>query len=388
MNPGRPQTSGLCGICWRLQVVRGNTARRWPLDGGRGSSGPEVRPADEGALPREHPGGVPGEGRASRAGCRRRRGGAQQVTQQPREGTEEAEGRRDEPGGAAERLGAAPGADPAPLRAAPLNHTERVAALHAHILKWSTIGLDLQEIARRTEGLNNKDLCALVKAASWEAADLGDDGVYMKHFEQRWRQVPGCAAVGACTVCRTAPAGVQCGGRCGRCWREAFEQAQKRVRQVAQQPREGTEEAHKCLGRKGFKRVVFQRLDLDRDGRLRSLELLPFARAMGFVGSDEDWAEDYELFCAEIACSKEAGLSEGDFGAMVDDKRQPSCFGYSTNGELWRFLRQVPGARCAAGPDGGPRTAESRSDGSVEPAGASAAAAEGVPVPDSDGEFS
>ena len=94
-----------------------------------------------------------------------------------------------------------------------------------------------------------------------------------------------------------------------------------------------------ALDRQGLKRAVFRRLDLDCDGRLRCLELLPFVRTMGYAGSDEDWAEEYEFLCADSACSKEAGFSERGFGAMVDDTWGQGW--YYTEDDFRYFLGQI-----------------------------------------------
>lgn len=64
---------------------------------------------------------------------------------------------------------------------------------------------------------------------------------------------------------------------------------------------------------------LFDACDVDGDKMLTSVELLRFAKCVGFPGSDEDWEEEYVGLCEDCGASPPAGLNFKGFRAIVDD---------------------------------------------------------------------
>lgn len=76
--------------------------------------------------------------------------------------------------------------------------------------------------------------------------------------------------------------------------------------------------------------------DEDKDGVFKCPEMVRLARCVGFDGSVEDFAEDYEQICISRGCKPDNGLSEAAIMAMLDDQSDDGC--YLSTDELAKVL--------------------------------------------------
>jgi len=96
--------------------------------------------------------------------------------------------------------------------------------------------------------------------------------------------------------------------------------------------------------RVSLKQKLFEMWDQDRDGHLKTFELLKLARATGFDGTEEEWSsEEYLRMCEEQGSSPAEGLSEANVMALLDDESDSGC--YFTDQELFTMLHEA----CAGG---------------------------------------
>lgn len=72
--------------------------------------------------------------------------------------------------------------------------------------------------------------------------------------------------------------------------------------------------------RQGTLRALFNKFDVDGDGHLNQLEMGRFAERAGFIGSDENWPETYQLMCSECGCDTTAGIDLAQFTKLVDEE--------------------------------------------------------------------
>lgn len=101
--------------------------------------------------------------------------------------------------------------------------------------------------------------------------------------------------------------------------------------------------------RQSLKKRIFRRCDKDGDGHLKKAEMRDLAGLVGFDGSDEEWAEEYEKLCSEHGIDPHAGVPESAVMALLDDESDSGC--YCTDKELMQLLGEAPSA---AAPRRGP----------------------------------
>eukprot|EP00930_Biecheleria_cincta_P092427 TRINITY_DN8233_c0_g1_i1.p1 TRINITY_DN8233_c0_g1~~TRINITY_DN8233_c0_g1_i1.p1 ORF type:complete len:2246 (+),score=491.91 TRINITY_DN8233_c0_g1_i1:182-6919(+) len=103
--------------------------------------------------------------------------------------------------------------------------------------------------------------------------------------------------------------------------------------------------------RRELLRAVFNGLDTDCDGCLSAKEMRPFATHTGFDGSDQDWADEFELLCAESGSAQ--GVNLMHFEKLVNDSSDDGC--YCTSDELKSLLGKLPRQPPATAKPSGPR---------------------------------
>lgn len=91
--------------------------------------------------------------------------------------------------------------------------------------------------------------------------------------------------------------------------------------------------------RKALVKAVFEKLDIDTDGCLRSQELNIFGQHTGFDGNDQEWEQEYVALCEQAGCRPSDGLGLEDFTALVDDDSDKGC--YCDDAELRSMLTSL-----------------------------------------------
>jgi len=83
-------------------------------------------------------------------------------------------------------------------------------------------------------------------------------------------------------------------------------------------------------------RQLFRACDSDNDGLLDEVEMRSFAVHVGFDGSNEEWAAEYKLLCAEKQCS---GVNMKLFEKLANDNSENGC--HCTDEQLQTILTKL-----------------------------------------------
>jgi len=83
-------------------------------------------------------------------------------------------------------------------------------------------------------------------------------------------------------------------------------------------------------------RQVFRACDTDNDGMLDEVEMRSFAVHVGFEGSNEEWAQEYKLLCAEKQTS---GVNMKLFEKLANDNSENGC--HCTDDQLQTILTKL-----------------------------------------------
>jgi len=83
--------------------------------------------------------------------------------------------------------------------------------------------------------------------------------------------------------------------------------------------------------------VVFRSCDTNSDGFLNAQEMCPFARHIGFEGSDEEWGKEFATLCTENGSTAQLGIDVGLFIKLVEDSSDSGC--YCTSKELRAMVK-------------------------------------------------
>ncbi|CAK0889172.1 unnamed protein product [Prorocentrum cordatum] len=68
--------------------------------------------------------------------------------------------------------------------------------------------------------------------------------------------------------------------------------------------------------------AIFQRLDVDKDGKLNPGEMRRFAEQQDFDGTDEEWAEAYKELCTEKGRDPAQGVNLELFTQLLNDESE------------------------------------------------------------------
>jgi len=79
-------------------------------------------------------------------------------------------------------------------------------------------------------------------------------------------------------------------------------------------------------GRSGVVRAVFHACDLDSDGYLNRQEMKNIVVHVGFKGSHEEWAREYQAMCAENGADPVQGIDLVLLERLVNDSSETGCY--------------------------------------------------------------
>lgn len=88
--------------------------------------------------------------------------------------------------------------------------------------------------------------------------------------------------------------------------------------------------------REALKQQLFQKCDKDGDGFLNKAEMRVLAEHVGFEGSNDEWAEEYELLCSEHYLEPKKGITMGVIMNVLDDKSELGL--YCSDSEICQLL--------------------------------------------------
>jgi len=100
-----------------------------------------------------------------------------------------------------------------------------------------------------------------------------------------------------------------------------------------------TNEEHAQRWRAHVGGQIFAALDRKHAGRLRSGEMLKFARFSGFDGTKEDWSIAYTQLCQDQQCNPKEGLTQEAFLRLISDESDRGC--YCSNAELRSICENI-----------------------------------------------
>jgi len=86
-------------------------------------------------------------------------------------------------------------------------------------------------------------------------------------------------------------------------------------------------------------RNAFAALDVDLDDSLNQHEMQQFAKCSGFVGTDEEWAEEFSILLSENNSSVREGIRFEVFERLVNDETDNGC--YCQDDELRKLVEQL-----------------------------------------------
>jgi len=106
---------------------------------------------------------------------------------------------------------------------------------------------------------------------------------------------------------------------------------------------------------------LFRKCDVDRDGHLSVVEMRTFAELTGFEGGHTEWAEEFELLCAESRVDPARGISLELFNQFVNDQSDNGQ--YCTDEELRDMNGKLAASRPPPGLGGTPPVAPQQPPG-------------------------
>lgn len=86
--------------------------------------------------------------------------------------------------------------------------------------------------------------------------------------------------------------------------------------------------------------------------QLPAVKMLPFARLVGFDGSEADWGQEFQNMCRDFGCDPSHGLDFPSFTRFVNDDSDKGCF--CTDEELQQLVQQCAQEAKASTKDFGP----------------------------------